>query len=131
MDQLWKWVMHLNAKAFCLAATLGFFMVAAFCGWGVLHPTEPLKDGGNGSLPELPPAWAPKAPWRIAGFFYHPKVDSRAWRVQRKEATETPSGSVCASGVSPHVQAECRASRGSCPSCGAWLSSPRSSCGGA
>ena len=57
MDQLWKWVMHLNAKAFCLAATLGFFMVAAFCGWGVLHPTEPLKDGGNGSLPELPPAW--------------------------------------------------------------------------
>jgi hypothetical protein len=57
MDKLWKWVMHLNAKAFCLAATFGFFLVAAYCGWSVLYPPTPLQDGGSGPLPELPAAW--------------------------------------------------------------------------
>lgn len=57
MDKLWKWVMHLNAKAFCLAASLGFFLVAGFCGWRVLHPPAPLNDGGRDALPELAPAW--------------------------------------------------------------------------
>ena len=57
MDKLWKWVMHLNAKAFCLAAAFGFFLTAAFCGWMVLNPPAPLKDGGSGTLPELTPSW--------------------------------------------------------------------------
>src|SRR5512133_1104953 len=57
MDKLWKWVMHLNAKAFCLAATFGFFLVAAYCGWNVLYPPTPIKDVDSGPLPQLPPAW--------------------------------------------------------------------------
>ncbi len=58
MDRLWKWVMHLNAKAFCLAASLGFFLVALYCGWRVLHPPALLNDGGSGALPDLAPVWA-------------------------------------------------------------------------
>ena len=57
MDKLWKWVMHLNAKAFCLAATFGFFLVAAYCGWQVLYPPPPHTDGGTDKLPELAPPW--------------------------------------------------------------------------
>ncbi len=57
MDKLWKWVMHLNAKAFCLVATLGFFLVAVYCGWKILNPPPPLKDGGNDTRPELAPVW--------------------------------------------------------------------------
>ena len=53
MDKLWKWVMHLNAKAFCLVATLFFFCVSLWCGWLITHPREPLKDGTRGKLPEL------------------------------------------------------------------------------
>jgi hypothetical protein len=57
MDKLWKWVMHLNAKAFCLAAAVGFFVVAAYCAWRVLYPPTPLKDSDKGPTPQLPPAW--------------------------------------------------------------------------
>lgn len=57
MDQIWKWVMHLNAKAFCLIATLFFFGVSLLCAWLVLHPRERLKDGAQGKLPVLASAW--------------------------------------------------------------------------
>jgi hypothetical protein len=57
MDQLWKWVMHLNAKAFCLAATLFFCAVASWCGFCVLNPPAPLKDG-SGPLPEGAQPWS-------------------------------------------------------------------------
>ncbi len=57
MDKLWKWVMHLNAKAFCLGATLFLFGVALWCGWQIAHPQEPLKDGLHNKSPELAPAW--------------------------------------------------------------------------
>jgi len=57
MDQLWKWVMHLNAKAFCLAAALGFFLVATYCGWRMAYAPTPPQDGGGSSHPELRPAW--------------------------------------------------------------------------
>ena len=57
MDKLWKWVMHLNAKAFCLTATLFFFGVSLWCGWQITHPREPLKDGAHGKMPELAPPW--------------------------------------------------------------------------
>ena len=57
MDKLWKIIMHLNAKAFCLVAMLLFFGTAAWCGFKYMTPIEPFKDGGSAKLPELPPAW--------------------------------------------------------------------------
>ena len=56
MDQLWKWIMRLNAKAFCLAAVVLFFGTACWCAFKYLTPAQPFKDGGD-KLPELPPAW--------------------------------------------------------------------------
>lgn len=56
MDQLWKWVMHLNAKAFCLMAVLFLFGVAGWCGFLFLNPPAPLKDGG-GTLPAGAQPW--------------------------------------------------------------------------
>ncbi len=57
MDKLWKMIMHLNAKAFCLVAMLLFFGTAAWCGFKYMTPTEPFRDGGSAKLPETPPAW--------------------------------------------------------------------------
>lgn len=53
MHKLWKWVMHLNAQAFCLLAALGFAGVAGLCGFNVMYPPAPLRDGHEGKLPEL------------------------------------------------------------------------------
>ena len=47
MDKLWKWVMHLNAKAFCLTATLLFLATALWCGFKYMTPPVPFKDGGS------------------------------------------------------------------------------------
>jgi hypothetical protein len=57
MDKLWKWVMHLNAKAFCLLAILFFSGVAGWCGLSILRPSTPLKDGSEDKLPELVQPW--------------------------------------------------------------------------
>lgn len=57
MDKLWKWIMRLNAKAFCLVAVLFFAGVAGYCAWLFTHPPAPVKDGGDGKPPEPPPAW--------------------------------------------------------------------------
>lgn len=57
MDKLWKWVMHLNAKAFCLLATLLFLSVSAYCAYQVKTPPPPLKDGHADNLPDLAAAW--------------------------------------------------------------------------
>ncbi|MDD4019244.1 MAG: hypothetical protein PHV28_15025, partial [Kiritimatiellae bacterium] len=57
MDNLWKWIMRLNAKAFCLVAILFFAGVAGFCAWQYTHPPAPVKDGGDGKPPEPVPAW--------------------------------------------------------------------------
>lgn len=46
MDTLWKWIMHLNAKAICLLAVLLFFATAAWCGFKYIIPFEPFQDGG-------------------------------------------------------------------------------------
>ena len=56
MDQIWKWIMHMNAKVFCLAAFFLFFGIAAWCGFEYMTPAVPFKDGG-GKLPELVSAW--------------------------------------------------------------------------
>ena len=53
MDTLWKWIMHLNAKVFCLLAVLFFFATAAWCGFKYLTPPEPFQDGG--AKPPAPP----------------------------------------------------------------------------
>ena len=55
MDNLWKWIMRLNAKAFCLMAILFFAGVAGFCAWQYTHPPAPVKDGGDGNPPEFVP----------------------------------------------------------------------------
>ncbi len=58
MDKLWKWIMRLNAKAFCLVAVLFFVGVAAYCAWLYTHPPAPIQDGHGGSRPpEATPAW--------------------------------------------------------------------------
>ncbi|MCL2104308.1 MAG: hypothetical protein FWH21_04535 [Kiritimatiellaeota bacterium] len=56
MKQVWKWVMHLNAKAFCSVATVLFFCTVGYCMFMYMTPPEPIKDGSD-NLPD-----APKAP---------------------------------------------------------------------
>ena len=58
MDKLWKWIMRLNAKAFCLLAGLFFVGVAGLCAWLYTHPPAPIQDGRGSRPPEAPPAWA-------------------------------------------------------------------------
>ena len=53
MDTLWKWIMHLNAKVFCLLAVLLFFATAVWCGFKYMTPPEPFQDGG--AKPPAPP----------------------------------------------------------------------------
>lgn len=55
MDNLWKWIMRLNATAFCLVAILFFMGIAGFCAWQYTHPPASVKDGGDGNPPELVP----------------------------------------------------------------------------
>lgn len=56
MTTLWKGIMHLNAKAFCFTMLLACAAVAAYCGFKVNTPPEPVHDG-TGKVPELSPAW--------------------------------------------------------------------------
>ncbi len=58
MDKLWKCVMRLNARAFCLAAALFFFGVTGWCGFRIMTPVAPLKDGNEGKSPELAQPWS-------------------------------------------------------------------------
>jgi hypothetical protein len=53
MDIIWKWIMHLNAKAFCLLATLVFFAIAGWCGFKYIAPPQPFQD--SGATPPAPP----------------------------------------------------------------------------
>ncbi|MBO4287465.1 MAG: hypothetical protein J5985_04785, partial [Kiritimatiellae bacterium] len=45
MERLWKNVMRLPAKAFCLIAMLVFGAIAAWCGLLYLTPQEPFREG--------------------------------------------------------------------------------------
>lgn len=56
MDTLWKGIMRLNAKAFCLLAMLFFAGVAGFCLWQYRHPAEPIRDHDSAPPPEPPAA---------------------------------------------------------------------------
>jgi hypothetical protein len=53
MNQIWKWIMHLNAKAFCSVATLLFFCTVGYCTFMYLTPLAPIKVG-SGELPASP-----------------------------------------------------------------------------
>lgn len=57
MDKLWKWIMHLNAKAFCLVAVLLFFVTAAWCGFKYKTPLVPFKDGSGSKMPTFSESW--------------------------------------------------------------------------
>ena len=56
MTVLWKGIMHLNAKAFCFTMLLACAGIAAYCGFKINTPPEPIRDG-TGKVPELSPAW--------------------------------------------------------------------------
>ncbi|MDR2849668.1 MAG: hypothetical protein LBW77_03885 [Verrucomicrobiota bacterium] len=45
MDLLWKWIMRLNAKAFCLLAVTVFFATVAWCGFQYQFPPKPFQHG--------------------------------------------------------------------------------------
>ena len=52
MTSLWKGIMHLNAKAFCFTMLLACAAVAAYCGFKINTPPEPIRDGTD-KVPEL------------------------------------------------------------------------------
>jgi len=56
MKRVWKWIMHLNAMAFCFAALLFFIASAGWSAYQCLTPPEPLNEG-TGALPVLPEPW--------------------------------------------------------------------------
>lgn len=57
MDKIWKWIMHLNAKAFCLMAILLFFATSVWCGFKYKTPPVPFKDGSDAKLQLLSENW--------------------------------------------------------------------------
>ncbi len=57
MDKIWKWIMHLNAKALCLLAILLFFATAVWCGFKYKTPPVPFKDGSDSKIPILSETW--------------------------------------------------------------------------
>ena len=63
MKKVWKWVMHLNAKVFCLIAALFFVATTGWCMYLYLTPPEPIKEGSG----QLPP---PPEPWNIGVLDY-------------------------------------------------------------
>ena len=56
MRSLWKCIMHLNARAFCFTMLLACIAVAAYCGFKIKTPLEPIRDGTD-KVPELGSAW--------------------------------------------------------------------------
>jgi len=56
MKQVWKWIMHLNAKAFCVIAVLLFCATVGWCVYQLNTPLEPIKEG-TGKLPDPPEPW--------------------------------------------------------------------------
>jgi len=51
MKQIWKWIMHLDAKAFCLAAALLLCATTGWCMYRYMMPPESFKPG-TGPLPK-------------------------------------------------------------------------------
>jgi len=57
MKQVWKWIMQLNAKAFCFIAVLLLCATGGWCVYQINTPLESMKDG-TGKLPKPPDAWS-------------------------------------------------------------------------
>jgi hypothetical protein len=53
MKQIWKWIMHLNAKAFCLIAATFFFAAVGWSMYLYMTPPKPIIEG-DGELPKPP-----------------------------------------------------------------------------
>ncbi len=47
MDRIWKWIMNLNAKAFCLVAAIIFIATAAWCVFSFQTPPKPFQHGSE------------------------------------------------------------------------------------
>lgn len=45
MDTIWKWIMNLNAKAFCLTTALLFIATAVWCAFSYQTPPKPFQHG--------------------------------------------------------------------------------------
>jgi len=56
MKRVWKWIMQLNAKAFCVIAALLLCATGGWCVYQINTPLEPIKDG-TGKLPDAPAPW--------------------------------------------------------------------------
>ena len=56
MKRVWKWVMHLNAKMFCIIAALLVVATVGWCAVLYVNPPTPLKEG-SGKLPDPPEPW--------------------------------------------------------------------------
>jgi hypothetical protein len=57
MKQIWKWIMHLDAKAFCLTAALLFCATTGWCMYLYMTPPESFKPmGGQPPSSAVPPA---------------------------------------------------------------------------
>ncbi|MDA3923435.1 MAG: hypothetical protein PF904_01890 [Kiritimatiellae bacterium] len=56
MNTIWKGIMHLNAKAFCLTMILVCIGVTLYCGFKIKTPPEPIKYATE-KTPELSEAW--------------------------------------------------------------------------
>jgi len=56
MNTLWKGIMHLNAKAFCLTMIMVCIAVTLYCGFKIRTPPVPVQYRAE-KTPELSPAW--------------------------------------------------------------------------
>ncbi|MDD2600333.1 MAG: hypothetical protein PHO37_14090 [Kiritimatiellae bacterium] len=56
MNTLWKGIMHLNAKAFCLWMVLICIAITLYCGFKISTPPTPIQVGET-KTPEFSPAW--------------------------------------------------------------------------
>jgi len=55
MKQVWKWIMHLDARAFCIIALLFFFLTAGWSSYLYMTPPQPFEEGSGAA--KAPGPW--------------------------------------------------------------------------
>lgn len=55
MDTIWKWIMHLNARAFCLVTAIILLAMITWCSWRLLAPPTPFQHGDEKLTSEQEP----------------------------------------------------------------------------